>query len=96
LGETESFDGASLCPHGFFEPILGWRIRFERAQQTGRSTSYLIYSSIEGDFVCFGRLVETADFSDELKRSGANLFGSDRRIKIEKRSDVPAHFALHL
>jgi hypothetical protein len=46
----------------------------------------------ECGFVCDRRFCEAADFPDELERSRTNLFGSNRRIKIEKRSDVPAHW----
>jgi hypothetical protein len=35
--------------------------------------------------------LKAADFSDELKRSCTNLVFGDRRIKVEKDFDVPAH-----
>jgi len=35
--------------------------------------------------------VEAGDFADELELGGADFLGSDRRIKVEERSDVSAH-----
>jgi hypothetical protein len=91
-GETEALDGASLRACGFLLPILGWRICLERAKQTGRGTSYLIDGGAERRFICFGRLVETADFSDELKRSRPNVFGAHRRFEVEERLYISTHF----
>jgi len=51
--ETESLDRASLRPCGFLVPTLGRRIRFERAKQTSRGTSYLIDGHVERRFVYF-------------------------------------------
>jgi hypothetical protein len=45
-------------------------------------------------FIRFGWLVKAADFSNKLQRSGLNLFRRNRRIKIEQRSDISAHFSL--
>jgi hypothetical protein len=76
--------------------IFGWRAGFERVNQASGNSGYIVDGREECGFICERRFGEAADFSDELERSRANLFGIDRRIKIEKRFDVPAHFALHL
>ena len=60
--------------------------------ETGRDLRYFIDSSQERGFIGSRRFVETADFSDELERGIAYLFRGDRRIKVEKCFDVPAHF----
>jgi hypothetical protein len=88
----ESLDGASLRSCGFLVSILGWCICLERAKQTGRGTRYLVDGSVERRFVCFGRLGETADLSHELKRSRPNILGAHRRLEIEERLYISAHF----
>jgi hypothetical protein len=88
--------GASFCFAGLLLAILGWRAGFERVNQASGNSGNIVDGREERGFICEGRLGEAANFPDELERSRANLFGSDWRIKIEKRSDVPAHFALHL
>ena len=45
----------------------------------------------ERSLVRFRRLVETADLSDELQRSGANFFFRHRRREIEKELDIATH-----
>jgi hypothetical protein len=91
---TESFLSASLRFRGLFFAIPRRRIRFERPKQTSRDRRYLIDSRHERGFVRLRRFVEAADFSDELERSGANLFLSNRRLEIEKYFYVSAHFAV--
>jgi hypothetical protein len=88
----ESLDGASLRSCGFLVSILGWRICLQRAKKTRRGTSYLIDRSAERDFVRFGRLGKTADFSHELKRSRSNILGAHRRLEVEESLYIPAHF----
>ncbi len=56
-----------------------------------RDSSDLVDSSNERSFIRFRRLVEPGDFSHELERGRAHLFGGDGPIKIEKRFDIPAH-----
>jgi hypothetical protein len=56
-----------------------------------RDSCDLIYGRNERSFIRFRRLVEPGDLSHELERGRADLFGSDGRIKIEKRFDIPAH-----
>jgi hypothetical protein len=88
---TEPGRGAHFRLGGFFFPILRWRVRFEGMNQATRSRSYLLDRSLERGLVCFRWFVKTADFSHKLERGILNLFGSDRWIKVEKCSDVPAH-----
>lgn len=54
----------------------------------------LIDGGRERILIRFGWFVKAADFSDELQRSRANFFRCNRRIKIEKRSDISAHFSM--
>src|SRR5712692_10090612 len=88
---TESLCSASLRSCGLFFTISRRRIRFERTKKTSRDPCYFIDCGYKRGFVCLRRLVEAADFSHELQRRGTNLFGSDRRIEIEKDFDIPAH-----
>ena len=87
---TESFCGASLRFCGLFFTISRRCIRFERTKKTSRDPCYFIDCGYKRGFVCLRRLVEAADFSHELQRRGTNLFGSDRRIEIDKDFDIPA------
>ncbi len=75
----------------FFSPILRWRVRFERMNETTRDRGYFIDSRQERGLICSRRFVKAADFSHELKRGILNFFGSDGRIKVEKWFDVSAH-----
>jgi hypothetical protein len=52
-----------------------------------------IDSSEKRGFVRFRGLVETGDFSDELKRSRSNLFVGNGRIEVEEVFDISAHAA---
>src|SRR5690242_7041390 len=88
---TESFCAPSLRFCGLFFAISRRCIRFERAKKTSRDPCYFIDRGHERGFVCLRRFVEAADFSYELQRRSANLFGSDRRIEIEKNFYIPAH-----
>jgi len=60
--------------------------------QASRNGGDIVDSCKECGLICDRRFCEAADFPDELERSGTNFFGSDRRIKIEKRSDVSTHW----
>jgi hypothetical protein len=75
----------------FLFAIFWWRRRFEGVNQTTRHCSYFLDRSLERGLICLRRFVKTGYFSYELERSTLNLFGSDGWIKVEKRSDVPAH-----
>lgn len=83
--------GASFRFCRLFFPIP-WRcVRFQGMNETGRDQCDFINSSQERGLIGSRRFVETADFSHELERRGLNLVAGNRRIKIEKCFDVPAH-----
>src|SRR5260370_17489591 len=89
---TESLCGASRRSCGFFFPILGWCIGFERMEKTGRNVSYFINGGQERGFVCLRGFVKTADFSHELECSSSGFFRSYGRIEVEEGFDIPAHW----
>jgi hypothetical protein len=60
-------------------------------KEAARDRRNLIDGAQKCGFIRLGRLVESADFSDELKRSGPNLLFVYGRFEIEKSFDVPAH-----
>jgi hypothetical protein len=64
---------------------------FESTKKMSRDFGYLIDCGHERAFVGLRWFVKAADFSHELKRGSANLFGSDWRFEIEKDFDIPAH-----
>ena len=81
--------GLRLC--GFFFTVFRWRGRFEGMNELRGDSSDFIDGSSERSFIRLRRLVEPGDFSHELERGRAHLFGSDGRIKIEERSNISAH-----
>jgi hypothetical protein len=76
---------------GLFLAILGGRVSFEGGEKAGGNAGDFIDGGLKHAFVGFGRLVETADLSHKLERSGSNLFLGYGRIEVEKSFDVPAH-----
>src|SRR5208283_4640359 len=88
---AESLGGASPGLGGFFFPILRRRVGVERMEKTRRDGGDFIDRGEERSFVCFRRLVETCDFSHELKRSRPNLLVGNGRIEVEEGFDIPAH-----
>jgi len=75
----------------FLFPIARRRRRFERPQKFAGSRSDLVNRYQECRLVDSGRLVETAQFSDELQRGRTDLVIRHGRIEIEKGFDVSAH-----
>jgi hypothetical protein len=64
--------------------------------QTSRDPGYFIPYRQKRGFVCLGRIVKATGLSCELPVNGSSVFSRDRRIKIEKGSDVPRNCFLHL
>jgi hypothetical protein len=91
---TESFCGASFGFRGIFFAIARRGVGFERMKKTSRDFGDLIDRGHERAFVRLGGFVEAGDLPHELQRGRMHLFGSDRRIEVEKNFDIPAHFAL--
>jgi hypothetical protein len=90
---AKSFGGAGFGLGSFFFAVLRRSSGFEGTQKTGADAGDVVNCCVEQNFIGFRWFVETADFSDELERSGANLFVSDWGIEVEEEFDVPAHFA---
>jgi len=65
---------------------------FEGSKEAMGCGGDFVDGEVEGGGVGLGWLVKAGDLADELKRSGADLVGSDGRIKVEKRFDAAAHF----
>jgi hypothetical protein len=62
------------------------------SREAGRNGGDFVDGRLEGFFVRLGGLVEAGDFSDELERSRADFVIGDRRIEIEERSYISAHW----
>ena len=77
--------------HRFHLAITRRRIRYERFKQMMRGMRYFIDCVIECFLVCFRRLRETAQFSDELQRRRLNLIIGRRWIEVVKCFDRSAH-----
>ena len=88
---AKSFKRTSSGFRRFFLPILGRSRRFERMKQASGDGGNLVDGCEERAFVGLRRLIQAADFSDELERGCSNLLRSDWRIEIEERLDIPAH-----
>ena len=79
---------------GLFFPAFGRGAGLKRMHQPRRGGRNFIDGRLERRFIRFRWFVEAADFSYELQRSRANFFRCNRRIKIEERSDISAHFSM--
>ncbi len=86
----ESLGGAGSGFGRFLFSILGRRGGFERMKQAGGDGGDFVDGREERGFIGLRRLVQAADFPDELQRGGVNFFLSDWRIEVEKRLDIPA------
>src|SRR5215472_15531898 len=75
----------------FFFPVPRRRRGLQRIEKSSRGSRYFVNGEIERIFVGLRRLIEPGDLSDELKRSRADLFRSDRRFEVEERFDISAH-----
>ncbi|HKW24675.1 MAG TPA: hypothetical protein VJN48_02760 [Terriglobales bacterium] len=82
---------ASLGFGGLFFPVPGRSARLQQMEQASGSCGDLIHGRQESRFIGLRRLVEARNFSDKLKGSAANLLLGNRRVKVEKYSDVSAH-----
>ena len=88
-GEAEG--GAGFGFGGFFFALLGLGGGFEGLEKADRGGGNLFHGRVECGFVGFGGCVEAGDFTDELKRGGADFVWSDGRIEVEESFDVSAH-----
>jgi len=91
LCRTEAFRGARACFHRFGSAIARRRAGYERFEQMVCNISDIIYRTLEGRLVCLGRLRETAQLPDELKRRSANLVVRRGWTEVMKCLDSSAH-----
>jgi len=66
LNMSKPLGRSRLRFHRFYLAMTRGRIRYERSKQMMRGMRDFIDGAIECGLVCFGRLRETAQFSDEL------------------------------
>jgi hypothetical protein len=90
---AKSLGGARFCLCGFFFPILGRRIGFERMEETSRDCGYFIDGGKKRSFVGLRWFIKASDLSHELQRCSANLFVIHWWIEVEERLDISAHAA---
>ena len=88
---TEAFRGARACFHCLDCAIARRRVGHERIEQMLCGVSDIIDGPIEGRLVCLGRLRETAQLPDELKRRSANLVVRCRWTEVMKCLNGSAH-----
>src|SRR5690348_6988952 len=91
LRPTEPLRGPGACPGRFHLAIARVGCGDQGIDESPRTGGNFLDGAIEGCAVGFGRTVEAAELPYELQRGGPNLFVRRRRLKIEKRLDVPAH-----
>lgn len=89
LAEARGGAGAGFSSFGF--SVAMGRGGFKGGEQPGRNAGDFVNGGVESGFVGFGGMMHAGDFADELERSGADLFGRDWGIEVEKWSDVAAH-----
>src|SRR4029077_2567476 len=88
---SEPLGGARFRLRCLFFTVLRSSCGFERMQETAGDRRDFVDGRLERRFIGLRRLVEAADLAHELQRGGADLFVGDRRIEVEKNSDVSAH-----
>src|SRR5271169_6024543 len=64
----------------------------QRGQEATGDFRDLLDRAVERHFVGLRRLVETGKLSHELQRRGLDLMLGRRRLEIEQRLDVAAHY----
>jgi hypothetical protein len=88
----EALGGAGFGFGRFLFAILGRGAGFEGPEEADGDGGDFVDGRLEGCFVRLGWLVEAGDFSDELERSRADFVIGDRRIEIEERFYISAHW----
>jgi hypothetical protein len=94
LRSTEAFGRSRACFHRFDCAIARQRIAHKRIKQMLRGVRDIIDSAIESCLICLGRLRETAQLPDELKRRSANFIRRRRWIEVVKCLDGSAHVGI--
>ena len=75
----------------FLFPVPRRSARLERMQKPSRSLGNFVHRSLKRSLVGLRRLPKAANFPHKLQRRIANFFLRNRRLKIKKNLDVPAH-----
>ena len=88
---TEAFHGSRACFHRFNCAIARRRVAHKRIQQMLCGVSNVLDRAIESCLVCLGRLRETAQLPDELKRRSANFILCSGWTEVMKCFDGSAH-----
>src|SRR5271165_7067928 len=65
----------------------------QRGQEAPGCFRNLLDRAVECRFIGLRRLVETGELSHELQRGGVDLILGRRRLEIEQRLDVAAHYS---
>ena len=97
LTAAKSLRGTRFRLSRLILPILRRSRRLQRPKQALRHIRNLINRRQERSLIRLRGLRKPANLPHKLQRSSANLSRRNRRIKVEKRLDVPAHrLAPHL
>ena len=88
---SKPFRRSRLGFHRFYLAITRRCIRYERFKQMMRGMRDFIDRAIECFLVCFRRLRETAQFSDELQRRRLDFIIGRGRTEVVKCFDSSAH-----
>ena len=94
LRRTEAFRRSRACFHRFRYAIARRRVGHERIEQMLRGVRDIIDGTIESCLVCLGRVRETAQLPDELKRRSANFILSSGWTEVMKCFDGSAHVGI--
>src|ERR1700685_740036 len=70
------------------------RVGMQRSQQPMRGSGSFLDRTLEGSFIGLRRLVEAGQLAHELQGGGVDFVIRRRRLKVEQRLDVSAHFDL--
>jgi hypothetical protein len=91
-GSTEPQTRAFFCLLSLNFAIARGRMRVKRSQKTPRGGRHLLDREIEGSRISLRRLVEARQLAHELQRGSVDFLIRRRRLEIEQRLDVSAHF----
>jgi len=90
----EAFRRSRACFHRFDCAISRRHGAHKRLEQMLRGVSDIIDGTVESCLVCLGRLRETTQLPDELKRRSANFIRRCRRTEVVKCFDGSAHVVI--
>jgi hypothetical protein len=88
----KSFRRPGFCLSRFLISVFRRSIRFQRTEQLDRDGRNVTDRTQEQRFIRFGWFVEACDFPHELQCRRPSFFLGNRRIEVEQRFDVSAHW----